>query len=69
MLFAIWFASGLVMIYVPYPSLTKAERLAHLQPIAWSMVTAPAPDQAGLRSIVLEMRDGRPVWRITPWEA
>jgi hypothetical protein len=68
LLFAIWFTSGLVMIYVPYPSLNKAERLAHLQPIEWSAVTAPAPRQAGLRSIVLEMRDGHPVWRITPWE-
>lgn len=68
LLFAVWFASGLVMIYVPYPSLTKAERLAHLQPIDWSAVTAPAPQQAGARSIVLEMRDGHPVWRITPWE-
>jgi len=68
LLFAIWFASGLVMIYVPYPSLNTAERLARLQPIEWSAVTAPAPQQRGMRSILLEMRDGHPVWRITPWE-
>lgn len=67
LLFAVWFASGLVMIYVPYPSLTKAERLAHLQPIDWSAVTVPAPSQEGLRSIALEMRDGHPVWRLMPW--
>lgn len=67
MLFAVWFASGLVMIYVPYPSLTQGERLAHLEPIEWSAVTVPAPQQAGVRSIVLEMRDGHPVWWITPW--
>jgi len=68
LLFAMWFASGLVMIYVPYPSLTRHERLAHLQPIEWPNVTSPAPRPGGLRSIALEMRDGHPVWRLTPWE-
>lgn len=29
-LFAMWFASGIVMMYVGYPKLTDAERLAHL---------------------------------------
>jgi len=28
-----WFISGLVMLYVPYPSLTQTERLSHLKPI------------------------------------
>lgn len=28
-----WFNSGLVMLYVPYPSLTQTERLSHLKPI------------------------------------
>jgi len=28
-----WFISGLVMLYVPYPSLTQSERLSHLSPI------------------------------------
>lgn len=28
-----WFISGLVMMYVPYPSLTQSERLSHLTPI------------------------------------
>ena len=26
LLFAMWFASGLVMLYVPYPSLSERER-------------------------------------------
>jgi hypothetical protein len=35
-LMLVWFASGIVMLYVPYPSLSGKERLAMLQPIAWS---------------------------------
>ncbi|HEX7752183.1 MAG TPA: PepSY domain-containing protein [Novosphingobium sp.] len=68
LLFAMWFASGLVMIYVPYPSLAQAERVARLDPIAWPAVTAPVPDAAGARTIALEMRDHRPIWRVAPWE-
>ncbi|MFJ0888918.1 PepSY domain-containing protein, partial [Bordetella bronchiseptica] len=30
LLFVLWFASGVVMMYVGYPKLTPAERLAHL---------------------------------------
>ncbi|GEP11857.1 hypothetical protein [Methylobacterium gnaphalii] len=33
--FALWIGSGLVMLYVPFPSLPEAERLARLSPIAW----------------------------------
>jgi len=33
LLLAMWFLSGFVMLYVPYPSLTRAERLAGLAPI------------------------------------
>jgi PepSY-associated TM region len=35
-LMLVWFASGIVMLYVPYPSLSGKERLAMLEPIAWS---------------------------------
>ena len=31
--FAMWFLSGLVMMYVGYPKLTQAERLTHLPPL------------------------------------
>jgi hypothetical protein len=31
--FAMWFVSGVVMMYVGYPKLTQAERLAHLPPL------------------------------------
>ncbi|MCG2666768.1 PepSY domain-containing protein [Bradyrhizobium sp. GCM10023182] len=33
LMFAMWFASGIVMHFVPFPSLTEAERLAGLAPV------------------------------------
>ncbi|TIX51683.1 PepSY domain-containing protein [Alteraurantiacibacter aquimixticola] len=72
LLFVLWFVSGLVMLYVPFPSLEDEERLQGLTPIAWEQVEH-GPYDAGreqdLREIVLEMRDGRPVWRLLPWDA
>ena len=35
-LMLVWFASGIIMLYVPYPSLSGRERLVMLEPIAWS---------------------------------
>jgi len=32
LLFAMWFVSGLVMMYVAFPSLTEGERIAALSP-------------------------------------
>jgi hypothetical protein len=74
LLFAMWFVSGLVMIYVPYPALTPQERLAGLDVLSWPRVNvqpAAALATAGLASakaMTLEMRDGVPVWRIDPWD-
>ncbi|HEY6455717.1 MAG TPA: PepSY domain-containing protein [Steroidobacteraceae bacterium] len=34
-LMLMWFASGIVMLYVPYPILPEQDRLAMLQPISW----------------------------------
>ena len=74
LLFAIWFISGLVMVYVPFPSLTAAERAAGLQPIDWGRVDvqpAAALAAAGIavpRGLSLEMRDRQPIWRIDPWD-
>ena len=38
--FAMWFVSGVVMMYVGYPKLTQAERLAHLPPLRSAMLGA-----------------------------
>ncbi len=71
LLFALWIGSGLVMLYVPFPHLTRAERLERLAPIAWDKVVigpdaalaaAGSPDvRAGFR---LGMRADKPVYRI-----
>ena len=74
-LFAIWFVSGVVMMYVAFPNLTKRERLAAQPDLAWSRV-ALTPDQAmaaaGLsrypRELQLTMLDGEPVYRIADWK-
>lgn len=63
-----WFASGLVMIYVPFPELSRAERLAGLPPIDWRQVRAQPAFPGSPRSVTLEMRGERPVWRIVPWD-
>ena len=71
LLFALWIGSGLVMLYVPFPTLTQDERLDRLAPIAWDEV-AVAPDDAlaaaGLPGVPaafgLEMRGGEPVYRV-----
>src|SRR5262249_23045467 len=38
-LFAMWFASGIVMHFVPFPALSEAERIAGMAPIALGRVT------------------------------
>lgn len=74
-LFAIWFVSGVVMMYVAFPNLTTNERRAALPDIAWSRVLL-SPDQAmavaGLsrypRELRLTMLAGEPVYRIADWK-
>jgi hypothetical protein len=71
-LFAMWFASGLVMMYVGYPQLTSTERFARLEPIDWERVNVEP--QAVLnelslqqypRSFRLTMVNGEPTYQIT----
>ncbi|MBO9671147.1 MAG: hypothetical protein J7485_11580 [Sphingobium sp.] len=70
LLFAMWFASGLVMIYVPYPSLSLGEKVAGQEAIDWAKVDVPPPIsfKGTPRSLELEMRDGHPVWRVLGWD-
>ena len=72
--FAMWFISGVVMMYVGYPKLTPAERLERLP----TLRTAPVvlePGQAlvaaGLQGPLQDLRlavasGGRPVYLATP---
>lgn len=71
LVFAVWFVSGLVMAYVPFPSYGEAERLERLPPLDWTQVkVAPQAvlQSEGLnrfpRELRLEMMSGRPVYRI-----
>ncbi|WP_020654538.1 PepSY domain-containing protein [Massilia niastensis] len=73
-LFAMWFVSGIVMMYVGYPKLTDAERLQHLPPLSASQPLL-APEQAlrtaGLAGPLKELRlaaasGGDPVYLATP---
>jgi uncharacterized iron-regulated membrane protein len=72
LLFAMWFVSGLVMLYVPFPELKQSEWLAGQAPIAWSKV-AIGPQQVvsgegDVRSLALEMQGDAPVWRVAEWD-
>ncbi|MBR0800618.1 PepSY domain-containing protein [Bradyrhizobium jicamae] len=74
LLFAMWFVSGVVMMYVAFPQLTGKERRAALPPIAWDRVHV-APDRAmaiaGVtsypRDLSLVMLDDMPVYRLSDW--
>ncbi|WP_315834340.1 PepSY domain-containing protein [Bradyrhizobium prioriisuperbiae] len=75
LLFAMWFVSGVVMMYVAFPGLTDSERWAALPPIAWDKVQV-TPDRAmavaGLktypRDLRLAMLNDTPVYRLLGWD-
>ena len=62
--FAMWFASGLVMLFVPYPALSPAARWQGATAIDWTRVDVAPPLAPGAAGLVLEMRGAEPVWRI-----
>ena len=72
--FAMWFISGVVMMYVGYPKLTPPERLGHLAPLrSASAILEPAQAlaAAGLQGPLQDLRlamasAGRAVYLITP---
>lgn len=75
LLFAMWFISGIVMMYVAFPNLIDIERWAAQLPITWDKVQV-APDRAmavaGLktypRDLRLAMLDDTPVYRLLGWD-
>lgn len=72
--FAMWFISGVVMMYVGYPKLTPTERLAHLPPLhsaAVELEPAQALQMAGLAGPLQDLRlavasAGRAVYLVQP---
>ncbi len=63
-----WCLSGMVMVYVSYPSLKESARLSHLAPIEWNgcctIANEALPDDAPVPSFQVEMLNGRPVLRL-----
>ena len=69
LLVLLWFGSGIVMMYVPYPELTEEERMGWLAPLdagrvqvkadaAWETIALPGmPDAVRLNTVA-----GRPAW-------
>ncbi|MET0795634.1 MAG: peptidase, partial [Polyangiaceae bacterium] len=60
-----WCASGFVMMYVSYPRLTEAQRIASLEPIAWStcLGSPNALPEDTANTLYIETLGGRPVLR------
>lgn len=75
LLFAMWFISGVVMMYVAFPQFTETERWAALPPIAWNKVEV-SPDRAMAaaaltrypRDLRLAMLNAEPVYRLLGWD-
>jgi uncharacterized iron-regulated membrane protein len=75
LLFAMWFISGVVMMYVAFPQLTDRERWSALPPIAWDGVRV-TPDRAMAiagfarypRELRLVMLDNTPAYRLLGWD-
>lgn len=70
LLFLMWFVSGLVLYYVPFPSLTTSERLAGLPPLEVPSGCCLTAQDAGQRAGVkftearFGMHMGTPAWRL-----
>ena len=66
-LFVIWFASGIVMMYARMPELQTSERLARLQAIDPDSVRVSPPIAADteITRLVINTIEMRPVYRIT----
>jgi hypothetical protein len=67
-LMVIWCLSGAVMMYVPYPQLTEAERVNHLAPIDWHgccvVAASESEPNAPVLKFQLEEIDGHPALRV-----
>ncbi|MDT8429166.1 MAG: PepSY domain-containing protein [Pseudomonadales bacterium] len=71
LLIALWFASGIVMMYVDYPQLTETERVQNLLPLdsaAIRMTVNQAMRYQGAEPVVSDLRlsslMGRPLWQL-----
>jgi len=66
-LMLLWCLSGMVMLFVAYPSVSQDERLARLPRIDWShccVIDGAAPAEARVRAAAIEQLAGAPVLRL-----
>jgi uncharacterized iron-regulated membrane protein len=70
LLMLIWFASGIVMMYVAFPELSQKDRYRVLSPIDWqtccSLAAQRFDDDLPIRSLELETVAGEPVMFVRP---
>ena len=71
LLMLMWFASGIVMMYVPYPGLTGKERLQTLGAIPWqtaccSLAAQNVADDEPIRAVQIQAMAGEPVLYLRP---
>jgi len=70
LLMLVWFASGIVMMYVAYPELTDRDRLSSLAPIPWEgcclLYTQKFADDDPIRAVQIQSLADEPVMRIRP---
>jgi hypothetical protein len=66
-LFVVWFASGVVMMYARMPELSATERLARLTAIQPALIRTapPVPSEGEITRIVISTLEGRPIYRVT----
>jgi uncharacterized iron-regulated membrane protein len=67
-LMLMWFISGMVMVYVPYPQITPSQHLKSLAPIPLNQCCAPGPvklaDDEAILFVQIETIAGAPVMRM-----
>lgn len=70
LLMLVWFLSGIVLMYVPYPELDRQERLKALPPIPWqaccSLEAQNIDDAQPIRGVEVETIAGEPVMFLRP---
>jgi hypothetical protein len=64
-LFVVWFASGMVMMYARMPELATADRLVRLPAILSGTIRTAPPGDGELTRLVINTVEGRPIFRVT----
>jgi hypothetical protein len=65
-LFVLWFASGIVMMYARMPALGESERLSRLPAITPASIRAlPSPVDGDIDRLTIGTLEGRPLYKIT----